>query len=101
MIFRNLGEAIQAICRHVAKEHHDLHDWLFAVPLVHFLTRVSQPFSNSVLLMEKPKDRDDTWWGASGFDTKSVRERTFTEHRYRCNMSTFVIEEVMISVLVT
>ena len=84
MIFRNLGEAIQAICRHVAKEYRDLHDWLFAVPLVHLLTRNSQPFSNSVLLMEKPKERDETWWGAEGFDTKSVRERTFEEQRYSC-----------------
>ncbi|XP_078381354.1 E3 ubiquitin-protein ligase rnf213-alpha-like isoform X3 [Oculina patagonica] len=78
--WQNLGEAIQAICRHVAKDHRDLHDWLFAVPLVHFLTQESQPFNSSVLLMETPKAKDDTWWGASGFNTKSVRERTFTEH---------------------
>ena len=65
----------------MAKNYHDVHDWLFAVPLVHFLTQVSQPFGKSLLLMEKPKDKDDTWWGASGFDTQSVRERTFTEHR--------------------
>lgn len=100
MICRNLGEAIQAICRHVAKEHRNLHDWLFAVPLVHFLTRNSQPFSNSVLLMEKPKDRDDTWWGAEGFDTKSVRERTFEERRYSCYLSMFIIYMVMISIFI-
>ena len=79
---RSLGEAIQAICKHVAKNHNDLHEWLFAVPLVHFLTQVSQPFSGSVLLMEEPKEKDDTWWGANGFDTKSIRERSFTERRY-------------------
>ena len=82
-LFRNLGEAIQVICRHASENHHDRYDWLFAVPLVHFLTQVSQPFSNSVLLMEKPKDKDDTWWGASGFDTESMRKRTFTQNRYR------------------
>lgn len=78
---RNLGKAIQAICRHVAKDRYDLHDWLFAVPLVHFLTQASKPFSNAVLLMEEPKRKDDTWWGANGFETKSVREKTFTESR--------------------
>ncbi|KAL9988278.1 hypothetical protein ACROYT_G002709 [Oculina patagonica] len=78
--WQNLGEAIQAICRRVAKDHSEHHDWLFAVPLVHFLTQASQPFNSAVLLMEKPKHNDDTWWGASGFDTKTVRERTFTEH---------------------
>ncbi|KAJ7355102.1 hypothetical protein OS493_027891 [Desmophyllum pertusum] len=81
--WQNLGEAIRVICRHASENHHDRHDWLFAVPLVHFLTQVSQPFSNSVLLMEKPKDKDDTWWGASGFDTESMRKRTFTKNRYR------------------
>ena len=81
-ISRSLGEAIQAICKHVAKNHRDHHEWLFAVPLVHFLTQVSQPFSGSVLLMEEPKEKDDTWWGANGFDTKSVRERSFTKRRY-------------------
>ncbi|XP_022783821.1 E3 ubiquitin-protein ligase rnf213-alpha-like [Stylophora pistillata] len=76
---QSLGEAIQSICKHVAANHHYLHDWLFTVPLVHFLTQVSQPLNNSVLLMEEPKEKDDTWWGANGFDTKSVRERKFPE----------------------
>ena len=92
--FRKLGEAIQAICRHVVKNHRDIHDWLFAVPLVHFLTQVSQPFNSSVLLTEKPENKDETWWGASGFDTKTVRERTFFEDRY---FNHFVIEEEIVS----
>lgn len=83
---RNLGESIQAICRHVVREYRDLHDWLFAVPLAHFLTQASEPFSNDVLLMEEPKGKDDTWWGATGFDTKSVRERTFMGNRYTDNI---------------
>ena len=81
LLVRSLGEAIQAICRYIAKNRYDLHDWLFAVPLVHFLTQASEPFSSSVLLMEEPKQKDDTWWGATGFETKSVREKNFTEHR--------------------
>ena len=81
-ISRCLGEAIQAICKRVAKNHSDLHEWLYTVPLVHFLTQVSQPFSSSVLLMEEPKEKDDTWWGANGFDTKSVRKTQFVERRY-------------------
>ena len=78
---RKLGEAIQAICRHVAKECDSLHEWLFAVPLVHFLTQASEPFSSDVLLMEEPKRNDETWWGATGFETKCVRERSWTENR--------------------
>ena len=62
-------------------DNHDLHDWLFAVPLVHFLTQQSEPFSSDVLLMEEPKPKDDTWWGANGFSTKTVRERNFTNNR--------------------
>ena len=79
---RNIGEAIQGICRHVSKSHRDLHDWLFAVPLVHFLTQACAPFDSSVLLTEKPKEKDETWWGANGFETKAVRERSFTRDRY-------------------
>ena len=62
------------------KDDNDLHEWLFAVPLVHFLTGVSEPFNSDVLLMEEPKD--DTWWGANGFSTcKTVRERNFKKNR--------------------
>ena len=78
---RNLGESIQAICKHVVKHYHDLHDWLFAVPLVHFLTQASKPFSTDVLLVEEPKRNDDLWWGASEFSTKPVREANFTDIR--------------------
>ena len=78
---RNLGEAIQDICRYAARERYDLHDWLFAVPLVHFLTQTSEPFSNAVLLMEEPKGKDDTWWGGTGFETSSVRQRHLTGNR--------------------
>ena len=63
------------------REYRDLHEWLYAVPLVHFLTQASEPFSNEVLLMEEPKPNDDAWWGANGFTTKIVRERTFTDNR--------------------
>ena len=66
----------------MSKTHRDLHDWLFAVPLVHFLIQECAPFDSSVLLMEKPKKKDDAWWGANGFETKAVRERSFTGDRY-------------------
>ena len=81
-MYRNIGEAIQGICTHVSKDHPDIHDWLFAVPLVHFLTQVCAPFDCSVLLMEEPKGKDETWWGADGFETKVVRERSFMGNRY-------------------
>ena len=63
------------------KDHNDLHEWLFAVPLVHFLTQVSEPFNSDALLMEEPKPNDDTWWGANGFPTKTMRERKSTKNR--------------------
>ena len=56
------------------KDDNDLHEWLFAVPLVHFLTGVSEPFNSDVLLMEEPKPKDDTWWGANGFPTKQCEK---------------------------
>ena len=79
---RKLGQSIQGICSRVARRFGDLNEWLFAVPLVHFLTQTSEPFNNAVLLMEEPKNSDVTWWGATGFETKSVREKKFAEDRY-------------------
>ena len=58
-----------------------LNDWFCAVPLVHFLTGASKPFSKDVLLFEEPKKNDDSWWGAVGFETKTLRERSFPESR--------------------
>ena len=78
---RLLGESIQRLCRHVAREYRDAHEWLFAVPLAHFLTQASKPFGKAVLLMEEPNAKDESWWGADGFDTKSVRERNFAKNR--------------------
>ena len=79
---RELGESIQAICKYAAKNHRHLNSWLFAVPLAHFLTQESQPFNASVLLLETPRDRDDTWWGAGGFETKAVRDRAVGDDGY-------------------
>lgn len=79
--FRLLGESLQKLCRHVAREYHHAHDWLFAVPLAHVLTQGLKPFDKAVLLMEEPNAKDDIWWGADGFNTKSVRERTFEKNR--------------------
>lgn len=79
---RELGESIQAMCRYAAKNHRHLNSWLFAVPLAHFLTQESEPFNEAVLLLEQPQDRDYTWWGAGGFETKAVRERTVGDDRY-------------------
>ena len=78
---RTLGESIQALCRQVIRQCHDLHAWLFAVPLVHFLTQQSKPFSDSSLLMEMPKGKDESWWGSEGFQTRTVRDRSFVEQR--------------------
>lgn len=76
---RCLGEAMQAICKDVAKK--GLKEWFHAVPFVHFLTGASRPFSKDVLLFEEPKENDDSWWGAVGFETKILRERNFPENR--------------------
>ena len=70
------------MCRYAVKNHRHLNSWLFAVPLAHFLTQESEPFNADVLLLEQPQDRDYTWWGAGGFETKAVRERTVGDDRY-------------------
>ena len=79
--FRLLGDSLQRLCRQVVREYHDAHEWLFAVPLAHFLTQASKPFDKAVLLMEEPNAKDESWWGADGFNTKSVREGTFAKNR--------------------
>ena len=79
---RDLGESIKKICRHVVEHHSDLHHWLLAVPLVHFLTDQSRPFDKSVLLLENPKQQEqDEWWGVQGFKTKAVREASYHGER--------------------
>lgn len=35
-----------------------------------------------MLLLETPRDRDDTWWGAGGFETKAVRDRAVGDDGY-------------------
>jgi len=50
--------------------------------LAHFLTQESEPFNEAVLLLETPRDGDDTWWGAGGFETKAVRDRTVGDDGY-------------------
>ena len=51
------------------------HEWLLAVPLMHFLTQQSSPFK-AVLLKDKPKSEE--WWGAEGLETKAVRKKALT-----------------------
>ena len=76
LCFRELGECIKKLCQRFVRTHSDLHHWLLAVPLVHFLTGQSQPFDKSLLLLEKPKQQQqDEWWGAQGFETKAVRRK--------------------------
>ena len=71
------------ICRHVVQDHSDLHHWLYAVPLVHFLTDQSRLFDKSVLVIDKPKQQqEDEWWGAQGFGTRAVRERIYYGGRF-------------------
>ena len=70
---------MQTICKDVAKK--GLKEWFHAVPLVHFFTSASRPFSKDVLLLEEPKENDDSWWGAVGLETKILREKNFPESR--------------------
>ena len=79
--FRLLGVSIQKLCSYVTRERSDAHNWLFVVPLVHFLTQASKPFDKAVLLMEEPNAKDEIWWGADGFSTKYVREKNFPKNR--------------------
>ena len=79
--FRLLGESIQRLCSYVTREDCDAHNWLFVVPLAHFLTQASKPFDKAVLLMEEPNAKDEVWWGADGFNTKYVRKKNFPKNR--------------------
>ena len=75
---RQIGEAIQIVCNYAAEKMYDHHEWLLAVPLMHFLTCQSSPFKE-VLLMDKPKGEE--WWGAEGLGTKAVRRKALTGKR--------------------
>ena len=62
------------ICNYVIENRPGIYHWLFAVPLLHFLSEVAGPYFAE--LSSAPSSiKDDTWWGAQEINFQSVWKR--------------------------
>ena len=68
-----LAEAILHFCNQL---HHETSfgkiEWLYAIPLLHFLQGVGQPFGNPEL------DPHEMKWGDASLGLRSLRQKTYT-----------------------
>ena len=75
---------------YVIEYRRDIFHWLFAMPLLHFLSDSVQPFSFETLTLEPSSViKDTTWWGTQGLDFLRVR-RQAAFSRYPCYMPDFM-----------
>lgn len=68
---------------YVIEYRRDIFHWLFAMPLLHFLSDSVQPFSIETLSLEPNSMKDTLWWGTQGLDFLRVR-RQAAFSRYQC-----------------
>lgn len=61
---------MRRLCNYVIEERYGMFHWLFAVPLLHFLSNAAAPFSAQEVTSAPSSINDNSWWGAedlSGF----------------------------------
>ena len=82
---RPVGEAIRAFCNHLS-HHRDLQapQWLYAIPIYHFLHGDCKPFSSPQL------DPNMMKWGDKNLGLQHVRKRTFDKVHFK-----YVLELVL------
>ncbi|CAH3163087.1 unnamed protein product, partial [Porites evermanni] len=69
-----VASSLCRICNYVIETRPGIYHWLFAVPLLHFLSEVAAPYSGE--LSSAPSSiKDDTWWGAQEINFQSVWKR--------------------------
>ena len=69
-----MAKSLLRICNYVIENRPGIYHWLFAVPLLHFLSEVAAPYSGE--LSSAPSSiKDDTWWGAQEINFQSVWKR--------------------------
>lgn len=84
-----MADSLLRLCMHVIEYRRDIFHWLFAMPLLHFLSESVQPYSFETLTLEPSSVKDTSWWGTQGLDFQSVR-RQAAFSRYPCYRPDFM-----------
>ena len=71
----SLANYLLQLCMYVIEYRRGVFHWLFAMPLLHFLSDTSKPFSFEELTSEPGLKEDNNWWGTQGLDFKTVRRQ--------------------------
>ena len=69
-----MADGLLRVCNYVIENRPGIYHWLFAVPLLHFLSEVAVRYSGELSLAPSHV-KDDTWWGAQEINFQSVRKR--------------------------
>ena len=76
---RLLADNLLSLCTYVIKDRPGISDWLFAIPLLHFLSGTAKPYLADILFSNvtppEMKDLEDSWWGSQGLNLIGVRQR--------------------------
>lgn len=72
---RILANTLLQLCTHVIDYCPDNLNWLFAVPLIHFLLELAEPFSFPDQRFKPSSLRDNSWWGAEDMVFQRLRDR--------------------------
>lgn len=72
---RILANRLLQLCTSVIDCCPDNLNWLFAVPLLHFLLELAEPFSFADQRFKPSSLRDNSWWGAEDMVFQRLRDR--------------------------
>lgn len=76
-----LADCLLNLCMYVIEYRRDIFHWLFAMPLLHFLSDSVQPSSSETPTLEPSSVKDTSWWGTQGLEFQSVRRQAaFTRY---------------------
>lgn len=78
MLLRTLADYMRRLCNYVIEHRFGMFNWLFAVPLLHFLSKSSAPYCLKMLSPEPSSVKDDSWWGIEDLNLRKVRQRAST-----------------------
>ena len=62
-----LLDAVLAVCTSLSQSAKPCHDWILAMPLVHFLSDAATPFEYPIKAVSQAKP---DWWGLCGIGSK-------------------------------
>lgn len=70
-----LVNSLWQLCSYVIDNRSEIFHWLFAVPLLHFLSDAAEPFSTDVPTASPSSAKDNSWWGTQDMNFQRVRNQ--------------------------